>query len=59
MHTFDSYDKKNEICRLKQFKYKLSNFSNVLKIMYNKLIKEERYFITKGSGWIVELIDLL
>jgi hypothetical protein len=39
--------------------YKYSNFSNLLQIMFNKIIKEEHDFITKISEWTLVSIDFL
>ncbi|XP_060856098.1 uncharacterized protein LOC132933843, partial [Metopolophium dirhodum] len=36
-----------------------SNFENLLKKMFNKLIKEESDFVTRGSGWSLDSIDVL
>ncbi|XP_029344683.1 uncharacterized protein LOC115033927 isoform X1 [Acyrthosiphon pisum] len=36
-----------------------SNFENLLKKMFNKLIKEESDFVTRGSVWSLDSIDVL
>jgi len=34
-----------------------SNFSGLLNIMFNKILKEESEFVAKGSGWSLKTID--
>jgi len=36
--------------------YAQSNFNNLINVFFNKLLKEESDYITKGSGWSLKSI---